>query len=210
MVPCSSGNSPTMAERRSSFAIFAASSAWSGSAPTSGAISRARAAMRATRSACDPSLLWKVTDFSPSAQVAIPARASRRSLSQKKAASDRRAASTRWLPFRMVSPWSGVSILATVTKPSIRPVFGLRAEKNFWCSFIEVCRTSGGRDRKRSSMAPIRATGHSTRPATSDSSPSSGTISQPRAKARFAASCRIAASRSWLSSMTLARRNLAA
>ena len=199
-----------MAERRSSFATRAAFSAMPASAPTCGAISRASAAIRSTRSHWVPSRAWNVTDFSPSAHSAMPAFATRRSLSQKNAASDRRAASTRWLPFRIVAPSSGASMLATVTKPSIRPVAGFRADRNFWCSFIEVCSTSGGSDRNRSSITPISGTGHSTRPAISASSASSGTISHPRAKARFAASCRIAASRSSWSSMTRARRSFAA
>ena len=87
--------------------------------------------MRSIRSACEPSLLWKVTEDRPAAQATMPDFASRRSFSQKKAASDRRAARTRWLPARIVAPSSGVWMLATVTNPSIRPVDGLRAEKNF-------------------------------------------------------------------------------
>ena len=58
-------------------------------------------------------------------------------------------------------------MLATVTKPSIRPVFGFRTEKNFWCSLMQVCSTSGGRPRNASPIRPIRGTGHSTSPATS-------------------------------------------
>ena len=139
--------------------------------------------MRSIRSHWEPSLLWKVTAFSPSFHSSIPARATRRSFSQKNRASESRARRTLALPARIVAPVVGVSMLATVTKPSIRPVAGLRTEKNFWCSFIEVCSTSGGSPRNCSSMAPISVTGHSTRPATSASSPSSSTISSPRAKA---------------------------
>ena len=87
--------------------------------------------MRSIRSAWLPSLLWKVTARSPSAQSPMPPLATRRSFSQKKRASDRRARSTFWLPFRIAAPPSAASILATVTKRSIRPVFGLRTEKNF-------------------------------------------------------------------------------
>ena len=60
----------------------------------------------------------------------MPDLATRRSFSQKNRASDRRALSTFWLPFRIVAPWSAGSVLATVTKPSIRPD-GARTEKNF-------------------------------------------------------------------------------
>ncbi len=112
-------------------ATRAARSARPASARTIGAISRARAAIRSTRSAWLPSLAWKVTAFSPSSHSPIPACATRRSFSQKNRASDNLADSTFWLPLRIVAPWSGVSILATVTNPSIRPVFGFRHEKNF-------------------------------------------------------------------------------
>ena len=48
--------------------------------------------------------------------------------------------------------------------------------------------TSSGIARNASSNAPISTTGHSTRPATSASRPSSSTSSKPCAKARFLAS----------------------
>ena len=149
--------------------------------------------------------MWKVTDFSPSTHSPIPAFATRKSFSQKNFASDRRAARTFWFPFRITSPPSAASMFATVTKPSIRPVFGFRTEKNFWCSFMLVCSTSGGNPRNWSAIRPISGTGHSTSPATSDSRPGSATTSIPAAKARFCAPCQIAASRSAVSSTTFAR-----
>jgi hypothetical protein len=77
----------------------------------------------------------------------MPELATRRSFSQKNRASESLARSTLAFPARIVAPSSGVSMLATVTKPSIRPVPGFRTEKNFWCSFMEVRRTSGGSPR---------------------------------------------------------------
>ena len=60
-----------------------------------------------------------------------PAAATRRAFSQKNFASASRAASTFWLPARIVAPLSAVSVLATVTNFSIRPVLGFRTGKNF-------------------------------------------------------------------------------
>ena len=114
-----------MALRRSALQTRAACAVRPRSAPTSGAISTASAPIRAKRSACEPSLLWKVTDFRPSSHSSMPALATRRSFSQKNRASDSRAFSTLRLPFRIVAPWSAVSVLATVTKPSIRPGLGI-------------------------------------------------------------------------------------
>ena len=166
--------------------------------------------MRAIRSAWEPSLLWKVTLASGAATASMPpAFTLRRSFSQKNSASERRAASTRPLPARIVAPSSAVSRFATVTNFSMRPVAGFRTEKNFWCSFIEVCRTSGGRSRNFSPMGPISTTGHSTRPATSASRPLSSTTSRPWAKAICAASCQIFSARSAGSSTTFAAASFA-
>ena len=162
------------------------------------------------RSAWLPSLLWNVTLVRPAAIPSIPTDFTvRRSFSQKNLASESRADSTFWLPFRIVAPWSEVSVLATVTKPSIRPVFGLRQEKNFWCSRIEVCSTSGGRPRKSSPILPIRTTGHSTRPATSARRPLSSTTSNPAAKAMVVASCQMWSARSSDDRITWARFSFA-
>ena len=113
----------------------AARSALSGSAPTSGAISRASRAMRSTRSPWVPSFSWKTTlvaasfamrwssgffrsSWKRSAVSRSRSRSgrSRRSVSQKWRASARRARMTRSLPATIVPPPSLASILATRTK----------------------------------------------------------------------------------------------
>ena len=160
--------------------------------------------MRFTSSAWVPSLLWKVTFSSFCNHSSMPALATRRSFSQKNFASAKRAESTFWLPARIVAPLSAVVRLATVIKRSIRPVLGLRTEKNFWCSRIDVCSTSAGRPKKSSSIAPIRTTGHSTSPATSANNPASSTTSRPFAKAWLVASCQMASARSCGSRTTCA------
>ncbi|CFP63680.1 Uncharacterised protein [Bordetella pertussis] len=58
MMPCSSGNSPTMFEPRSALASSAARSQWAASPPSAVAMPRAMARTRSTRSSWVPSLLW--------------------------------------------------------------------------------------------------------------------------------------------------------
>ena len=185
---------------RSALARRAASAARLGSAPTSGAITRARASIRSTRSYMVPSLAWKVTPFSFSSRLS---RETLRSSSQKKRASLSRADSTLALPFATSPPPSRASMLATTRKWGARPpVAGSRTAKYFWWVRMEVRITSGGRSRKAGSMRPRIGTGHSARPATSSSSPSSSTSSRPRAKQRVRAPARMRSRRSSASRTT--------
>ena len=147
-----------------------------------------------------PSLAWNVTPFSFSSRSS---RRTLRSSSQKKRASFRRADSTRALPAAMAAPPSMASMLATVMKWGARaPVLGSRTAKYFWCVRMEVRITSGGRSRKAGSMSPRIGVGHSAKPDTSSSRPSSSTSSRLRAWHRVRASCRMRALRSSASSTT--------
>ena len=173
-----------------------------GSAPTSGAISRARAAMRSTRSAMVPSLAWKVTPLSFSSQASKP---TLRSSSQKKRASFRRADRTRLLPAarrrrrRRPRRWRRRGSCGRQPRRVCRES---RTAKYFWCVRIEVRTTSGGRSRNGGSMSPRIGVGHSARPATSSSRPSSSTSSSPRAWQAARAASRIFSLRSAASSRT--------
>ena len=96
---------------------------------------------------------------------------------------------TRSLPATIALPPSTASMLATRMKRlASLAVCGSRSTKHFWLLRMVARITSGGIARNASSNAPISTTGHSTRPATSSSSPSSSTSSKPCAKARFFAS----------------------
>ena len=99
-----------------------------------------------------------------------------RSWSQKNLASESRARSTRSLPATIALPLSLVTMLATTMKFGASAPARSVSAKYFWCERIEVMRTSGGTSMKASSMAPLRTTGHSTRPVTSSSS--AGVIAQ--------------------------------
>ncbi len=117
-----------MPEARSALHSLAAISVRRTSAPMLSAITLARSVMRSTRSAMVPSLAWKVTPFSlPSQRSKFPAL---RSASQKKRASDRRAVSTRALPWAITAPPSVGSMLAVTTKCGASlPVLGSRTAK---------------------------------------------------------------------------------
>ncbi len=193
MRPCSSGNSPTMSDTRSALARRAARSAKSGSAPTRGARSRASAATRLTRSPCVPSFSWNTTASSRGKRSMSR---TRRSFSQKNLASDSRARTTRSLPATTAVPPSLATMLLTSRKQLLSAASpGRRTTKHFWLARMVARITSGGMSRKPSSNRPISTTGHSTRPATSSSRPSSSTISSPCAKARSRASWRMMALR---------------
>src|SRR6185436_16239011 len=88
MIPCSSGNSPTMEVSRSHLASSAARTARSLSLSISSAISPASVATRRTLSPIEPSLAWKVTASSAPRRSASGCL---RSWLQKNAASLRRA-----------------------------------------------------------------------------------------------------------------------
>ena len=152
-----------------------------------------------------PSFAWNVTPFSFSSRSS---RRTFRSSFQKNRASLRRAVSTRALPLAISLPPSLAAILATAMKWGARfPLAGLRTAKNRWCTRIDVRITSGGSSRKAGSMSPITGTGHSVRPATSSSNPSSSTSSRFRAEHRVRASCRMRSLRSCGSRTTkLSRR----
>ncbi len=103
----------------------------------------------------------------------------------------------------MAAPPSMASILATVRKCGASlPVAGSRTVKYFWCVRMEVRITSGGKSRKAASMSPRIGVGHSDRPDTSSSRPSSSTSSRLRAWHRVRASWPMRALRSSTSSTT--------
>ncbi len=79
-----------------------------------------------------------------------------------------------------------------------------RRQKHFWLARMVAMITSSGTSRKAGSNEPIITTGHSTRPATSSSRPSSWMTLRPCAKARLSASARMISLRRSRSSTTLA------
>src|SRR5947207_2184207 len=97
MIPWRSGNSPTMWVRRSHLPSSAARSSGSTAPPMVSAIAAPSARTRRVLSPSEPSFAWKVTASSAGARAA---RGCLRSCSQKKAASARRARTTRSLPSR--------------------------------------------------------------------------------------------------------------
>src|SRR5438105_1563869 len=70
MIPCSSGNSPTMAVKRSHLHSSAARSVSATSFPPTAAISPARVRTRRVLSPTEPSFTWKVTAFRASRKEA--------------------------------------------------------------------------------------------------------------------------------------------
>ena len=131
--------------------------------------------IRAIRSPCVPSLLWKVTWSSfaehrvkQGAEVVPP-----EELGVGEAGGEDAG----------VAGEDGLAVVGglAVGDDEVggeRKVAGSRSEKNFWFSRIEVCSTSGGRSRKRASMWPRSVTGHSVRPVFSARRPSSSTSSR--------------------------------
>ena len=150
-----------------------------------GAISPASRAIRSIRSACEPSLrveghVGELVEpgvepvAGDGAQIVLPEElgiGEARGQHLAVAGEDRRAL------VGGLAVGDGDEFLDPARSP------GLRTEKNFWCSFIEVCSTSGGSSMNSSAMSPSSTTGHSTRPATSASRPLSSTTSKPSAKA---------------------------
>src|SRR5213080_2299766 len=116
MIPWRSGNSPTMWVRRSHLPSSAARSAGSTAPPMVSAIAAPSARTRRVLSPSEPSFAWKVTASSAGARAA---RGCLRSCSQKKAASARRARTTRSLPSRTFAG-SRLSMLLTAMKAGRR------------------------------------------------------------------------------------------
>ena len=133
-----------------------------------------------------------------------------RSSFQKNLASERRARSTRSLPAAMAAPPSGASVLATTMKWGANTPPASSRAKYFWCARIVAVITSGGRSMNAASIRPISGAGHSTSPATSSRSASSGTTFKPSDAASFPAPSAIVRCRSAGSRTTRARRSLSA
>ena len=113
---------------------------------------------------------------------------------------------TRSLPATMASPPSSASMLATRMNLSTSLACAAsRSTKHFWLLRM-VARITSSRNVAGNSRSnePISTTGHSTRPATSASRPSSSTSSSPCAKASCFASVRMMSRRRSASSTTLA------
>ncbi len=117
---------------------------------------------------------------------------------------------TRSLPATMALPPSLASMFDTRMNLLVSfAVFGSRTTKHFWLLRMVARMTSSGMARNALSNEPISTTGHSTRPATSASSPSSSTSSKPCANARVLASVKIICARRAGSTTTLAASSLA-
>ena len=168
---------------------------------------RASFATRSTLSATVPSFSWKTI---PSSFFALSASGTFRSCSQKKRASERRAASTLALPATIAAPPSAASILAVQTKLGASFPTPSTQAKYFWLVRMVSWITSGGTSRKAGSNPPSSGTGHSVSPAFSATSPSSGETVSPAAAAASAAPSRMIASRSSAERMTWQARSLAA
>ena len=164
MMPCSSGNSPTISETRSALHRAAARRACDASAPgTPSASLAASTSSRRTLSPSEPSLAWNTMPSSPGTRLASVAL---RSLSKKNFASQSLARSTRSLPATIAAS-SSAQRLATITKRAASRPSPSSSARYFWCWRIEVTSTSCGRSMKRCSIRPSSGTGHSTRPASS-------------------------------------------
>ena len=169
MMPCSDGNSPTMAVSRSALASCAArraSASSSGSMPA--ARVPARAVMRALLASMVPSRFWKTM---PCSSRQRSESGCLRSSLKKNRPSSRRARSTRSCPLA-ASRRSSMRVLLTATNSGSRRPSAPATGKYFWCSRIEVTRASSGSCRNFSSKRPQMPNGCSTRLVTVSSSPS--------------------------------------
>ena len=199
-----------MAETRSALARRAARSACAGSAGTTSFSQShlASAATRSTLSASEPNFSWNTMSFTLGRNASSPpARTVARSCSQKKRASDRRAESTRWLPWVMAAPPSVASRLATQMKAGTSAPLASASAKYFWLVRMVSTITSHGTDRKSGSKRPSSGTGHSVRPAFSATRPSSGISDRPAPAASSAARVAMIRRRSALEASTCAARS---
>ena len=171
MMPCSSGNSPTMSVSKSALARRAAMSAscarWS--LPICAPTTLAMARTRSMRSPCVPSLLWYTTFARPGTRDSSDFL---RSWSEKNLASASRGRTTRSLP-PMTAPGSCGRMLLTTRNLLVRRPCALSSGKYFWLAFIVRMRHSCGTSRNSFSNSQVSTLGRSTRAATSSSSASS-------------------------------------
>ncbi|MNL71523.1 hypothetical protein D3C87_1966830 [compost metagenome] len=80
---------------------------------------------------------------------------------------------TRSLPATTTAPPSVAIVLAVMMKLGASLPLASRRQKHFWLARMVAMMTSSGSLRKSGSKPPIITLGHSTRPATSSSRPSS-------------------------------------
>ena len=169
MMPCSSGNSPTISVSRSALARRAASSASALSASSIRAIVPDNVAIRSTRCNCVPSLLWYTT---------LPSFSTRdssgclRSLLKKNFASAKRGRTTRSLP--PITRLASVGrMLDTIRNLLVSLSFASSSGKYFWFAFIVRIRHSCGTAKYSDSNVPTNTLGRSTSAVTSSSNASS-------------------------------------
>ena len=171
MMPCSSGNSPTMSVSKSALARRAAMSAscarWS--LPICAPTTLAMARTRSMRSPCVPSLLWYTTFARPGTRDSSDFL---RSWSKKNLASARRGRTTRSLP-PITAPASEGLMLLTTRNLWVSLPCASSSGKYFWLAFIVRMRHSCGTARNSSSNWQTSTLGLSTSAVTSSSRASS-------------------------------------